>query len=258
MLRTVNLPNKPLCMVENDRVLYIGDARGNIFTISLPEIFIEQKISAKGPISAICFHEDRLFYGTWDGILYCGNKEIKLGRDPVKCICTHKDRILASVDTYLLVLDLDLNIVERHEVESKIHSMGLWNNTVYLGNGLGEISIYENEYQKDSEKIHDKTILCIRKSLTGSADGTVKNKKETIFKGISWIRSIYDENLFSSGKDVIKDGKILYSHEDDVMNVTQIGDLIVSIGLDYCLKIFSKNILMNEEEEKELLKMLES
>lgn len=256
MLRTIKLLNKPLCMVENNGTVYIGDARGNILEMQKPFVKINPIISAPGPISAICFHNEKLFYGTWDGIVYEDKKQVKLGTNQIKCICVFAEKLFVSVDRRLVVLDERLNTIEDIDVGNKIYCMEVRNEKVYFGMDMGIISSYDDRYKDTGKLVHEKTVLCMKNGFSGSCDCTIKNENKTIFTGSSWTRSIYNNLLFSCGKDVIENGAVVYKHDDDVVGILKIDGKVISIGLDFSIKILEDKFEIDEEEEKELMELL--
>lgn len=260
MIKKIPLRNKPLSLWYRDDQIYIGDAYGEIIVAELPYKGFKHVTTANAPVSAIVFIDDVMIYGSWDGNVctFIGGetKIIKLGRDPVKCISVFDSKIFVSVDTKLIVLDKDLNILDEVITEYKIGCMHVIDDSVIFGLMTGMISRYNNGYIPAVRSKHETNIMSIYKSLTGSSDCTLRDEKEILYTGSGWIRSIFDENLFSSGKDVIYRNKLLYSHDDDVIKVVMIGSTILSIGLDYCCKLYNENGFFSKEEEDEVLEFL--
>lgn len=260
MIKKIQLPNKPLCMCKHNNKIYIGDAHGQVLMIEQPYLHPKILLTLPAPVSSIVFISDIIYFGTWDGEVYSFSdnllKNIKLGKNPVKCMIVFDQKIFVSVDTKLIVLGKDLNILEKYDTEYKISCMDVHKDTVIFGLMTGMISKYNNGYISGYKSKHDTNILSIYKNLTGSSDNTLRNELNILFSGSGWIRSIFDENLFSSGKDVILERNILYSHEDEVMQVLKIDNKIISIGLDYSYIIFSKDTLISEEEENEILDLI--
>ncbi|KAM0681239.1 hypothetical protein GINT2_000437 [Glugoides intestinalis] len=259
MLRNIKLLNKPLCIVENNGIIYVGDARGNILEIKKPFIKISPIVSAPGPISAICFHNRKLFYGTWDGIVYEDKKQMKLGINQIKCICVFEQKLFVSVDRRLVILDENLNTIEDIEVGNKIHCMDVSDGKIHFGMDMGIVSSYSDRYQATGRNVHEKTVLCMKNGVSGSCDCKIKeNKNKTIFIGSSWTRAIHNHVLFSCGKDVIENGNVLYKHDDDVVGILKIDEKIISIGLDFSIKILESKFEIDEEEEKMLMEILKT
>ena len=256
MIHTVPLANKPLCMVEYQTELFIGYARGRILKLS--DSFLSPKCiaEASGPVSTIFFVNGKLHYGTWDGILYTQNKEIKLGLNPIKCGCFFNQKIFISIDNKLIILNEEFKILEKIELESKIFCMDVYSDKIVFGMSNGDVRTFTESLEKNCSNNHTMSILCIRNELTGSTDGSLRKNGDVIFESQNWVRSIFSEDLFSSGKDVFISGKYAYSHKDEVVGTTKIHDTIISIGLDYCYKIFENEIRLTAEEENELLSML--
>ncbi|ELA42397.1 uncharacterized protein VICG_00496 [Vittaforma corneae ATCC 50505] len=258
MIRTVKLDNKPLCMVKNSGKVYIGDARGCIYEISHPFMKIKHIFTASGPVSAICFFGSKMFCGTWDGVVYQDLRQLKLGEKPVKCMCSFNNKLFVSVDKRLVVLDENLSIIEKYDTSNKIFCMEEKNGRLYLGLGAGLLASYMGEYEGENKSSHSSTILCMRNGITGSCDCTVRKNDEIAFEGSSWIRSIWDGNLFSCGRHVICNNEKIYTHDDEVVGLLRINNFIISIGLDFCYKIYESGVAIDEHEEKELLEILNS
>jgi len=245
-------------MVENNGKIYVGDARGCIYEMDTSAACIDHVTTVSGPVSAIAFLNQMVFCGTWDGIVIQGTREIKLGTDPIKCMCAFRGRLFVSVDKRLVVLDCDLNVVESYDTGNKVFCMEAEGDVLRFGLGTGLIASYTTGYGDEYKSEHDTTILCMRDGLTGSADNTVRRDGEIVFRGSGWVRSLWDADLFSSGRDVIIKGEVAYSHDDEVVGVMRCGKAIISIGLDYCCKILESGPQISEAEEAELLEMLNS
>lgn len=258
MIRTVSLENKPLCLIKNNGKAYIGDARGNVYEILAPFTKISCLLSLPGPVSAICFFNDKITCGTWDGIIYYDKKVLKLGKNQIKAMCVYKDALFVSVDKSLVILDVDFNIIKRYEVKNKIFCIEPREDGVYLGYDCGLVGSYSNDSLTEPKALHSSTVLCIKDGFTGSCDGTIRKNDAIIFQGDSWIKSIVDQGTFCCGNRVISNNEQIYTHEDEITGILKVGNTIISIGLDYCYKIYQKGIIIDEEEEKELLSMLNS
>lgn len=257
MLQSVRLPNKPLCMIENSGQIYIGDARGNVLGIEFPYTSLRLVKSHSAPVSAICFYKNRMICGTWDGTVCDDKLEIKLGKDPVKCMAVFEDRIFVSIDKQLILIDENMNVVEKYDTFNKIYSMDVFSGRIYFGMGTGMMAIYSNKYE-EYRSTHESSILCIKGNLTGSSDCTVRDNENVIYSGSGWIRSIWNHNLFVSGKEIIENMIPIYSHDDEAMCVIKIQDTILSIGLDFCLKVFNKELNIDKDEEQRLMDILNS
>lgn len=261
MMKKVFLKNKPLSLCEHDKKIFIGDAHGEIYFTESPFILHKHVLTANAPVSAIAFLDNNMIFSTWDGEVLLFNKiilkSVKLGRDPVKCLTIFDSKIFVSVDKKLFVLDKELNIMEKYDTDYKITCMDVVENELVLGLMTGIISKYKNGYIPGKRTRHETNILSVYKNLSGSSDSTLRNEKEILYSGSGWIRSIYDENLFSSGKDVVFNKEVLYSHDDEVMKVIKIENIIFSIGLDYCYNLYSENgMIYTSEEEDEIMKSL--
>lgn len=255
MLHTVQLRNKPLTMVYNDKCLYIGDAGGIIYQLKPPFRHLKEIMKFEVPISVIIFLNDEICCGGWDGCIYYQEKSIKLGKDPIKCMIVYRELLYVSVDKTLKVLDFKLNCIEDYKTESKILCMEIHENQLILGLSTGFISTYTDKYIPARKSSHETSILSMKGELTGSADGTLRKGEEVLFQNKKWIRSIWNKNLFSAGNDVYYNDCLIYSHQDEVMMVIMIDESIISIGLDYCYKIYS-DFLINKHEEDEIMKYL--
>lgn len=258
MIRTIKLDNKPLCIVKNNDKVYIGDARGHIYEVADPFTKTRHILTVPGPVSAICFLGSKMFCGTWDGTVYLDSKQLRLSENPVKCMCQFNSRLFVSVDKRLVVLDESLSVIEKYDTGNKIFCMEERNGKLHFGLGTGLAASYVSEYEGEHKSSHSSTILCMKDGLTGSCDCTVRKNGEIIFGGGSWVRSIWDGNLFSCGKSVICDNVCIYSHDDEVVGLLRVNNTIISIGLDFCYKIYKNGLVIGESEEKELLEMLNS
>lgn len=259
MLRSVPLKNKPLCMMEHHDDLYIGDARGIVYVLQSPYCSPRACAEAPAPVSALAQHEHGgLYYGTWDGTVHTGDKSKNLGTNMVKAMLFVGDRLFVSVDTKLFVLSRELGVLEEHETESKIHCMGACGSRVVFGMGRGLVSTYTDAYQPAKKSQHESTILSVQGDLSGDTYGKMLRNAEPIYESDGWVRAIHDAGLFSSGRNVIKDSKVLYSHDDEVVGLARIGGKIISIGLDYCYKIYEESFSLAEDEENELMELLNS
>lgn len=262
MIEAVKLCNKPLCIIEHNGSAYIGDARGEVYEIALPFLTPKKLITASGPVSALCFLDNKLFYGTWDGIL-CqdtkdNNKQIQLGTAPIKCISAFRNWLFVSIGKQLFVLDENLTVIEKHNTSDKIFCMDAEIERLRFGLGMGILASYGTEYEGEYKSAHESTILSMRNGITGSCDCMVRNNNKILYKGDSWIRSVWDSNTFSCGRSVLENGKVIYFHDDEVMGIVRISNTIISIGLDYCYKVYCKGMFLNEAEEQELWGLLNS
>ena len=257
MLKTVPLKNKPLCILEHNGDIYIGDARGTIYLLQAPYDRPRAIETAASPVSALAFHH-RLYYGTWDGVVCFGERSRGLGSDMVKAMTVWRGRVFVSVDLKLFVLDLDLNILEEHDTESKIYCICTHKDRLIFGMGHGLVSTYADEYSTATKSAHDASILAMADGLSGCTYGRLMRGGDIVFASDQWIRSIFDAGLFSCGKSVMVDMKAIYSHSDDVVGVLRIGNRVISIGLDFCYKIHEDGVGLAEDEERELLDMLNS
>lgn len=258
MIMTSRLRNKPLCMVENEGKIYIGDARGCVYEMNTSIACMDHLTTVSGPVSAMVFFNGMLFCGTWNGTVVQGTREVKLGSDPVKCMCVFRNALFVSVDTKLVVVDSNLTVVESNDTSNKIFCMEAQNDILRFGLGIGLVASYTNGYGDEHKSAHDTTVLCMRGGLTGSADGTLRRGREVIYTGSGWVRSVWDADLFSSGKDVVINGKVAYAHNDEVVGVVRHGKMVISIGLDYCCKTYEDRPYISEADEAELLEMLNS
>lgn len=258
MLRTIPLPNKPLCITSQDDMLYIGDARGTIYSVSYPYLVPRRLLDGHGPVSSIVFLGEQMYFGTWDGTVCTGEIEKRLGSNPVKCMCACQDRIFVSVDTKLVVLDMQLTIVEEYCTENKIYCMDFYEGRLRFGLGTGLLSSYRATYEPAEGSGHETTVLCMKGNLTGSSDCTLREGGRVVFAGDAWIRSIYDRGLFSCGASVHYNNSLIYSHKDEVVGILKVGDKIVSIGLDYCYCVFEDGDVLDDIAEQELMEMLAS
>lgn len=256
-LKTVPLANKPLCAVLNDGMIYMGDARGFIYVISGPHSPPKKILETPAPVSAIVCG-NVIYYGTWDGTVYTEGKFKNLGKDMIKCMTLWRNILFVSVDLKLFLLDLDLNIIEEHNTASKIYCSESFDNRIVFGMGHGYTSVYSECYESAKKYAHDGSIISMKNDLSGDTYGKLKKGNSVLYCSEAWIRSIWDETLFSSGKDVVRDGKVLYSHTDEITGVIKMDGIIYSFGLDYCYKIYSEGIILNEQEEEECMRLLNS
>lgn len=257
MLKTIPLENKPLCIIENNSSLYIGDAHGLIHAVDAPYTHPRVCETAPGPVSALVF-TDKLYYGTWEGAVYTKDRSVRLGSNPIKCMLGFKGRLFVSVDFRLFVLDCDLNIVEKHDTESKIHCMSVYKDSVRFGMGRGLISSYTDQYGPALETLHGSTVMSMRQDVSGCTHGHLVRGGEIAHMSKEWIRGVWDENLFAAGKSVLQDGKEIYRHADDVVGILKVDRLVITIGLDYCYKIYETAFSLDDGDEKELLELLNS
>ncbi|ADM11244.1 uncharacterized protein Eint_031010 [Encephalitozoon intestinalis ATCC 50506] len=274
LLRRVRLPNKPLVILSWKNSVYIGDAHGVVYEMKHPYIAPVAIFQSPGPVSALDGAEC-LYYGNWDGdIGIVGGGKINLGNHMVKCMVVHGDTVYASVGLMVYGLSLELKIKCSYEVKHKVLCMTSFQGSVYCGMGVSFLSRIHNGLEIVGRSLHDTSIFCISGEYTGSADGKVlkqdydelENAKE-IYRGKNWIRSMYNQHLFSDGRDVMGDidglkgslgsgVKLMYSHEEDVVGVVRVGGMIISIGLDYCCTILEVEPSLSMEEEKELAELM--
>lgn len=256
MLKSIPISNKLLCMEVLGENLYLGDAGGVIHLAKYPFTIPVRLITTSAPVSSIAFLNGEIFYGTWDGCINSINSKKKLGIDPIKCIKVYKERLFVSVDKYVFVLDKNLSILEEIRTPYKVLCMDKHDGKLWFGLGTGMLAAYTNRYESEEKTGHETNILAIRNGITGSADGTMRRGEEVLYSGKGWIRSIFDETLFSAGRSVYENGKILYDHQADVMDAIRICNKIISIGLDRCYKIYDKGGFTDEKEEDEILRLL--
>jgi hypothetical protein len=275
----VRLPNKPLVVVPVGECVYIGDAHGVLYALKTPYTSATAVFQSVGPISALVFSGDRLYYGNWDGdvgVVEVDGKKANFGRHIVKCMVVHQDLIYASVGNFVYVLDLDLAVVHEYKVEHKVLCMSVFEGAVYCGMGVPFVARIGDGIMILGKSAHETSIFCMCGEYTGSADGTVMRqdyssleRHAVIYKGQQWIRSMHSRYLFSEGKSVVADMsgikcgsgtgfKHLYSHEADVVGVAAVGSKIVSIGLDYMYCVYDIGFEMSEEEEREIAELMGS
>lgn len=258
MITTIKLPNKPLCMVEHNSSLYIGDARGNIFKLERPYKVPKVYWEAPGPVSAITFLNE-MYFGTWDGIVYTKDKSMKLGSNRVYSMAAWNGYIFVSVDKKLFVLDGNLSIIEEYNLQSKIFCMCARDEYLEFGMEHGLISKYTESYEPGIKSLHDTSILSIKNGVSGCTYGRVVDSGNIIYDcGDEWVRSVYNASLFAVGKSVIRNNVELYKHDDNVVGVLEISNCIISIGLDYCYKIYEDGFKIDSNEENELMELLNS
>ncbi|KAI5169789.1 hypothetical protein PAEPH01_0997 [Pancytospora epiphaga] len=244
-------------MIAAGKEIYIGDARGDILSLSPPYFCPRILHEAPGPVSAIIFH-NTLYYGTWDGVIFTGSFSQKIGKNMIKSLAVLDDKLLASVDCKIVILSLDLEILEEYQTESKVYCIDVSEKTANFGMGSGLVSAYVGTYIPAIKSKHEATILCMRQGMSGSTDGKLMKGEEVLYSGNGWIRSLCDENLFSAGKSVIEKGREIYRHDDEVVGLLRIENTIISIGLDYCYKVYHREFILDDQEEEELLQMLNS
>lgn len=245
-------------MAEQSGKIYIGDARGLIYEIDESLMCFNHLTTVSGPVSAIAFLREKLFCGTWDGTVVQGNREVKLGQDPIKCICVFRDRLFVSVDKKLVVLSDNLEVLENYETTNKIFCMDPRDCAIYFGLGTGAIASYTDCYENEHNSEHNSTILSMRNGLSGCTAGELRKNGNVMFTYKGWIRSVWDADLFSCGRNVFIKGKLAYSHDDDVMAVIRHQKAIISIGLDYTYKIYEDIASMTDAEEAMLMEILNS
>lgn len=271
-VRKFSLPNKPLVMISGDRAVYVGDARGFVYEIEHPFTSPRTLFQARGPVSALVLSKG-FYYGTWDGdVGVFEGKRINISIHMVKCMTSHGDSIYVSAGLCIYVLSRCLNIRCVYEVEHKVLSMTTLDGSLYCGMGVPFVARVEDGVEVIGRSRHETSILCMSGEYTGSADGrvlrqnyTVLEDAEEIYKGDGWVRSIHSRYLFSDGKRVMGNllgnnggGEVtaIYSHDSDVVGVSRIEDKIVSIGLDYCYRVFDVGLGVTQEEERELLELM--
>ncbi|AFM97998.1 hypothetical protein EHEL_031020 [Encephalitozoon hellem ATCC 50504] len=273
-LRRIRLPNKPLVISSLGDSVYIGDAHGFAYEMKPPYISRTVILQSSGPISALAVGKD-VYYGNWDGdVGVVGGKKINLGGEIVKCMLIHGDRIYVSVGLMVYGLSLGLDIECSYEVKHKVLCMSAFQGSVYCGMGVSFLSRIHDEFEIIGRSLHDTSIFCICGEYTGSADGRVLRQDycdldnaEEIYKGNNWIRSIYNQYLFSDGRNVMADVdglkgngscgvKPIYSHEEDVLGVIKVGGTVISIGLDYCYCVFEIAPGLSPEEEMEIAELM--
>lgn len=268
MLRRLSLPNKPLAVISDDGTVYIGDAHGYVYRLPSPFIAPRVLFQSPGPVSALAFRM-HLYYGNWDGdVGIVGGRTVNLGVHMVKCMLIHRDLVYVSAGLDVHVLDLNLNTVCSHRVEHKVLAMTVFRDAVHCGMGVSFIAKIDGGLSMLGRSIHDTSILCMQGEYTGSADGIVLQQNyshlqdaQEIYRGSGWIRALHSQDLFSDGRSVVAciNGTLspIYSHEEDVVGVTQVGSTIISIGLDYAYSVFEASPHITPEEERELAELMD-
>lgn len=274
LLRRIQLPNKPLVISSLGDSVYIGDAHGFAYEMKPPYITPAVIFQSSGPISALAVGR-QMYYGNWNGdIGIIRGRKINLGSHIVKCMLIHKGRIYVSIGLAIYSLTLDLEIECSYEVKHKVLCMSDFQGSIYCGMGVPFLSRIHSGLEIIGRSLHDTSIFCICGEYTGSADGRVLRQDyyeldnaEEIYKGDNWIRSMYNQHLFSDGRNVMADldklkgsgsGGIrpIYSHEEDVVGVIKVGGKIISIGLDYCYCVFEIAPSLSLEEEMEIAELM--
>ncbi|KAI4292249.1 hypothetical protein PAPHI01_1523 [Pancytospora philotis] len=257
MLQSIPLRNKPLCIAVRGTTAYIGDARGNIYTVEHPYTHPRVLRSNSSPVSSIVF-ADQLIYGDWDGTVHTENASRRLGRDMVKAMAVFDGRLFVSVDRKLFVLGLDLAVLEEHDTPAKIYSMDVHGGAVHFGMARGLVASYCGGYHAPVDSGRDGDIISLRSGCAGSTRGELCAGGRVLYSSDKWIRSVWDESLFAAGPCVLQHGNVLHSHADDVVGVARIDDAVISIGLDCCYKVHIATPMLSENEEKELMDLLNS
>jgi len=186
----------------------------------------------------------------------------KIGTNMVKCFIIHASKIYASVDMNLVVLDLDLRILAKVESKYKIYCMEVRRDTgsdrtddghaddgtLVLGMACGHIGEYRNNRLEIRKSSQEGNILSIKGGTSGGTGGKLMEREKVLYEGAEWIRFVENANLFSSGRRVIRNGSVLYEHEDDVVGLVETENEIVSIGLDYKCKIYREEMEISDED----------
>lgn len=255
MITTVQLPSKPLSLFIRNNSLYVGLSHGVVYHITAPFRVPRILHKCNAPVSAIAFAGDELCFGTWDGSVHLSNSHIKLTTNIIKYILCYGDIILVSADFKLVVLSFELKILNEIEVPTKIYNMTIKDGKVLCGMGGGKMGEYYDDKFSILSTSHDGNILAVNGNLSGCVDGKVmKDRVDEVYLGNGWIRSIFNNQLFTAGKSVIFNNKVLYEHKDEIIGVVEIGNKIISFGLDCCYKIWCEDLEPSDEEE--LMKLL--
>ncbi|TBU16644.1 hypothetical protein CWI40_030990 [Ordospora colligata] len=279
LIARVRLPNKPLVVLTVGECIYIGDAHGVLYVLNAPYTSAVAVFQSVGPISALVFSDNRLYYGNWDGDVGVvdGNK-INFGSHIVKCMAVHEGLIYASVGDFVYALDFNLVVVNAYKVEHKVLCMSVFEGVMYCGMGVPFVARIDDNITTIGKSAHETSIFCMCGEYTGSADGIVMRQDYSdlerhvvVYKGKEWIRSMYSQYLFSEGKNIVADVdgiryrlgtglKNLYSHEADVVGVTVVESKIISIGLDYMYYVYDIGFgfEMSEEEAREISELMGS
>ncbi|KAF7683851.1 hypothetical protein TCON_0938 [Astathelohania contejeani] len=272
-LLQIPLPNKPFDLIYAKPNLYYSDAMGNIFQSKYPFTTPKHFHKNKNPVSCMCYHNG-IIYGTWKGEVTKldekGNNlnTIILGSGMIKSIY-YQNSVYVSIEDSVYILNLQLEIQNQIKTDSRVLCMEYYRGKMYGGMSVPIIARIDKSYQKmDIHNMHDTSILdfcVINEDLySGSADGTIRrfifpHSMDIIHKGEGWVRSLTHLNgdlLFSQGRNIIYKNNVLYRHEQDVLKVIYAEEVIISIGLDYKMSIYSFGETCNSEEEKELEELL--
>ncbi|EQB62356.1 hypothetical protein NAPIS_ORF00071 [Vairimorpha apis BRL 01] len=250
---TISTDYKLISLAYTTEYILIGDCRGNLYKLSEKKL---NKISnCNSPISQIKIYNNNIYYSTWDGEIYKNDKCIKIKTGIIKTFHILNDIIYVSLDLNIYVINLNLEVLNCIPVDHKVLCMSDFKNELVLGFNNNQIGLCKFNTIKYITTKHFTGILNLfindGKIVTGSVDGTIRNKNNLIFKTNKWIRDIYDLNLFCSGNDVWFNNNILYSHNDEVMRVVKFHNDIISIGLD-CKIIIYRIEELSEKEKQEI------
>ncbi|KAL6122561.1 hypothetical protein NUSPORA_00327 [Nucleospora cyclopteri] len=252
---------KILCMEKINDEIIAGDALGHLIILNPPNYIPRIIFKTESPISGFTKIADNLFVATWKGeiISIKSGRKIILGENMIKAFKSYKEHMFAGIDNLLYVIDNNMNIINKIECEDKIQAIYFNDRCGLIAMNcgiLGQINNLNDDNKQIfsdckvtrlySATVHEKNILSVKiadnEVLTGCIEGILGCNNKIIYEEKRWIRSIFSKNLFTAGNSVIYNGKEIYSHKDDVMDVLETDKVIISCGLDEQFGVFYKNI----------------
>ncbi|KAM0679165.1 hypothetical protein BDAP_000031 [Binucleata daphniae] len=251
----INLHSKLLYVLSHNNAFYISSFSGQVCELSWPFNVPKRIININEPISCFIINKDVIVSATWNGNIYKNNSKIlNLGNFIIKAMCMYQNKIYIAVDTYLYVLNAENYKIERTiDCNYKILCMGVVCDVLYFGCGIPMLAKWDNGFSIVSRNEHCTSILAIsnlnNKIITGSADGTVRCNSKVIYKSEGWIRSLLNEYI-ADDKKLIKDEKVICTHDDYITGLARVNETVACIGLDGYVSIIGDIACSTAEEDE--------
>lgn len=198
-------------------------------------------------------------------------KSICLGNAIIKCMKIFNGGIYVSIDRNLIIMDFDLQIRTKMNMNNKILCLAIMNDQLYMGMSVPSIQRFDNGTINEIATHHQSSILCISTDengdvMTSSADKTLMVKNRTLYTGTEWIRVCLG-SYFTDGNLVKKRTgstiTTLFVHGGYVVGLQESKDRLFSIGLDCCLAVVEKDeskkmdVACDWDEEEEIRRLNE-
>lgn len=279
IINKLYFPDKLLSITTHNKHVIVSTANGQIYRINEPYNTADKTLiySNASPVSCVKWWNGHLIFGDWNGcvrkmkyncscktcdiVMENSNCELSLDDAIIKCLAVFNEEVFISIDTFLIVLDTDLNIKNKINLDNRILCFSIINNELYMGMSVPSILVYKDGIVRSLYTGHTSSVLCICECkkesdnntttmlITASADKTLMKDNVIVYSGDEWIRVCLDD-YFTDGNTVREKDRLLYEHKGYVVGLERNEKYLFSIGLDCCLIIYGSEKVLEEYEDE--------